>query len=80
MKCRVKSARPDYESLRIEAAKLRALAYLIEHQSDGGVVPLDQDEILWGLGMLLTRSISRVRRIAIRLEEEALLSAKATPP
>jgi hypothetical protein len=65
---------PHYQRLRIEAAKLRALAYLIEHQDNDGGVPVDQGEISWGIGMLLSQSIDRVRRIAIQLEDEALQS------
>ncbi len=71
---------PVWQRLRAEAAKLRALAYLIEHENGQGVVALDRQEIQSGLGMLLDGSARRVCRAAKQLEALDLSLAEKLRP
>lgn len=65
-----------WRTLRLECTKLRALSHLIEHEDTQGAEPLDQQDIRWGIGMLLNHSIKKIRRVAIELEDDGLEKGK----
>jgi hypothetical protein len=58
-----------WEPIRIECTKLQALAHLIENLNAEGADTIDQRDIQWGIGMLLSQSIEKIHRISIQIEE-----------
>ncbi len=60
--------------LREECAKLRAIAHLVESESFDAM-PLDRDEIQWGIAEIMNISIEKIRQIARDLEESELKRA-----
>jgi len=49
--------------------ELRSVAYLIQTQGRPTDVPLDIEDIHYGLGRLLSRLASKIRRISNELDE-----------
>jgi len=61
---------PPTASRLLEASiELRSIAYLIQTQGRLTDVPLDIEDIHYGLGRLLGRLASKIRRISNELDE-----------
>lgn len=59
------------DSLSLISAKLRAIAHLLESQRQVDL-PVDYEDVLWGLGSILTDMSSNIREIGNQLGEREL--------
>ena len=64
------------EELRIVSAKIRAISHLIESQRDDLAIPLDIDDIHFGLAELLSELAKRIRSWGVTLEKEQIRRLK----
>lgn len=67
--------------LRDACFELNALAYLIKQKREDTVPPHEIEDINYGIGQILDRLTSRVRRVMIDLEDgdiEEAVASKAT--
>lgn len=65
------SGRLDYA-----AAKIRAMAYMIESLGKEEALPLDRDQIFFGIGEMITELATEVKQVSVELEEADLKSNK----
>ncbi|MGK5083991.1 hypothetical protein WDW37_11885 [Bdellovibrionota bacterium FG-1] len=64
-------ANPVWYSLGLEAAKLRGLGFLIEHQRDPEYSELDAEEVNRGLAAIINEISTKIAEHALQLDEEA---------
>ena len=83
-KKRTKKQRPNpqrrteipYGNLRTSCFKLRALAHLLGRQGDDGTTELDEPDIWYGLGLIMTEIHDEIMSVARQIEDEQIKVAQ----
>ena len=70
--------REGYSELRDVHFKLLGLTYLIENQGSPEVVPFDQADAHYGIGLILGELTGEVRSVSNRLEELVMKSERGS--
>ncbi len=60
----------DFEKLRVLAYKLRCLGHFVETQDPNHVIPVDFDEVQYGLALFLNEITAEMIEICESVEEK----------